>query len=480
MRFVISRFTLLCLAVAPVFAPAQTAEVRSFGFYGGHEEAAGIAELPTGGYLLAGTTNANDQWNTDVFVYSLNDDLSVSWLTMLGDPGLNQANGIAVLQDGIAVLTTILSYDNAYQLRLYKLNFAGEVLFTTDLGTSDWDFGKRVRAGSDGTMFVLAESYADPESGIQSVIYKLDNSGNTLWEQWLGDTSDNRPADLAVDADNSVVVLATRMENESGGRFEYWKLDGEGNEIWHASADITGSYFARAICLSDNGFAATGHEITDSGNDKFILGVDNSGAMLWDRHYPLEGNQSLGGIAFTGDGFALAGESDTFGAGGWGVYVMKADANGWWSGAAVFGGPQDERAFSLISDSSSRVLFAGVTDSYGDSTPNAYLVRLPDSNVQANYTLNLATSEEDSFTGIAEEDQSPAQATFFDSQVDLIFSIYPQRYRQALLYSAQGVLIADVSAANDLEQALEFQPSGWYYLVPASSGESRTLRIIKP
>lgn len=470
----------LAIASAPVLTPAQMADVRSFGFFEGQEQAVEIAELPSGGYILAGTTNANDQWNTDAFVYALNDDLSVAWLSMLGDPGLNQANGIAILNDGIAVLTTILSYDNAYQLRLYKLSLDGELLFTRDLGTSDWDFGIRVRAGNDGSLFVLAESYADQDSGIQTLVYKLDANGETLWEQWLGDVSDDRAADMAITADNSLYVLATRMESGQGGQFQYWKLDTDGNTEWAFDAALPGTYVARALCLSETGFAATGHEVTDQGNDKFILGVDDSGSLLWDRHYPLEGNQSLGGIAFTGDGFALAGESDTFGAGGWGVYVMKSDINGWWSGAAVFGGAEDEKAYSVIVDASSRILFAGETDSYGDGTRNAYLVRLPSSSVQAEYTLNLGILEEDSFTGIEENENYPNRITFFDSQVALLFQEYPFLRQGSVLCNAQGALVAAISGVQDLEQTMLAQPSGMFFLIPNAPHREAVLRIIKP
>lgn len=480
MRFGIKTLLGVVLGYMPLFTLAQTAEVRSLGFFEGQEECVEIAELTNGGYVLAGTTNANNLWNTDVFVYTLNPDLSISWVTMLGDYGLNSANGVAVLQDGIAVLTTILSYDNAYQLRLYKLNFDGELIFTRDLGSSDWDFGKRVRAGNDGSIFLLAESYANQESGIQCLVYKLDEEGNIVWEKSLGDASNDIPADLAVDAGNNLFVLGTRMINEEGGQFQCWKFNADGSEAWYFNPGLTGSYFARAMCLYNNGVVATGHEITNQGNDKIILGVDDSGMLLWDRHYPLEGNQSLGGIAYTGDGFALAGESDTFGAGGWGVYVMKSDPNGWWNGAAVFGGAEDEKAYSLIVDSNSRILFAGETDSYGDGTRNAYLVRLPTNNVLAEYILSLEVLEQDSFTDISEKLTPPAQKFFLASQVPIIFHLYPELSQGTLLFNSQGRRVAEISDLESLEWHLQSLCSGMYFLTPISSDKTNPFRVFKP
>jgi len=85
-------------------------------------------------------------------------------------------------------------------------------------------------------------------------------------------------------------------------------------------------------------------------------------------------------------GYAIAGTTSSFGAGEADVYVVKLDANGNLQWTKTIGGESDDRGFSLIQTSDGGYAIAGATNSF--SAGGVYVVKL-DANGNLQWTKTI-------------------------------------------------------------------------------------------
>jgi hypothetical protein len=131
------------------------------------------------------------------------------------------------------------------------------------------------------------------------------------------------------------------------------------------------------IQTADGGFALAGETRLNLGHPDFwLVKTDAKGDMEW--------NQTYGGISIdransliqTSDGgYALAGETSSFGAGEWDSWLVKTDANGNMEWNQTYGGTHGDNAISVVETSDGGFALAGNTDSFGAGTVNFWLVK---------------------------------------------------------------------------------------------------------
>ena len=155
-------------------------------------------------------------------------------------------------------------------------------------------------------------------------------------------------------------ALLGLTESLGAGYLDFWlvKTDANGNMIWNKAYGGPGRDWADAghrvlIQTNDGGFALAGN--TDSfgaGRDDFwLVKTDSSGNMQWNRTYGGAGiDQSFSLIQTCDGGYVMVGYTESFGAGGKDFWLLKTSAE---SGLAW----TDSTANSIT-------LQRGVTDGY--------------------------------------------------------------------------------------------------------------------
>ncbi len=117
----------------------------------------------------------------------------------------------------------------------------------------------------------------------------------------------------------------------SAGKRDAWliKTDSSGNMLWNKTYGGTGDDTGWALTqMDDGGYAIVG--VTSSfgagGADGWLFRTDSSGNMLWNKTYGGAGTEFLDHIIRTSDGgYALAGFTDSFGAGSTDLWLTKTD-----------------------------------------------------------------------------------------------------------------------------------------------------------
>jgi hypothetical protein len=83
------------------------------------------------------------------------------------------------------------------------------------------------------------------------------------------------------------------------------------------------------VQTSDGGYAIAGYTVGASPGDAYLVKTDESGTMLWSKTYGGTGNDIGYSVVQTSDGgYAIAGSTNSFGADGYDVYLVKTDVNG--------------------------------------------------------------------------------------------------------------------------------------------------------
>ena len=105
------------------------------------------------------------------------------------------------------------------------------------------------------------------------------------------------------------------------------------------------------------------------GNDAWVLKLDGSGNVVWQKTYGGAGNEVAWSIApIAGGGYVLAGYTSSFGAAGGDAWVLRLDASGNVVWQRTYGGASEDRAHSVRPTADGGYIVAGTTYSLGGVT----------------------------------------------------------------------------------------------------------------
>ena len=163
------------------------------------------------------------------------------------------------------------------------------------------------------------------------------------------------------------------------------------------------------IQTSDGGYAIAGYtkSFGAGGYDVYVVKLDAKGNLQWTKTIggpEIEAGKSL--IQTSDGGYAIAGYTTSFGAGYRDVYVVKLDAKGNLQWTKTIGGPKkDDWGESLIQTSDGGYAIAGKTSSsFGAGGYDVYVVKL-DANGNLQWTKTIGGKDfEDGYSLIQTSD----------------------------------------------------------------------------
>ncbi|MGV6861553.1 MAG: T9SS type A sorting domain-containing protein [Putridiphycobacter sp.] len=128
----------------------------------------------------------------------------------------------------------------------------------------------------------------------------------------------------------------------------------------------------------DTGYIATGSSSSFMHNnaDAFLLKVDSLGNFKWSYSYGGNGADWGESVVITLDSsYAIGGYTNSFGAGGFDFYLIRADKNGAPLWEKTYGGSDWDRAHSLVQLPDSGFVIVGETYSFGNGNMDAFIIR---------------------------------------------------------------------------------------------------------
>jgi hypothetical protein len=212
-------------------------------------------------------------------------------------------------------------------------------------------------------------------------VLKLDASGNVQWQKTYGGVDDDRARSIQQTSDGGYVA-AGWTKSFGAGNSDYWvlKLDASGNVQWqktYGGADW--DYTSSIQQTADGGFVVEGYSVSfGAGNwDFWVLNLDASGNVQWQKTYGGAGDDRTSSIQQTTDGgYVVAGNTVSFGAGSNDFWVLKLDASGNVTWQKTYGSNDRDRAYSIQQTADGGFVVAGRTTSFGAGGEDSWVLKL--------------------------------------------------------------------------------------------------------
>lgn len=113
-----------------------------------------------------------------------------------------------------------------------------------------------------------------------------------------------------------------------------------------------------------------------AGRNVWLVKTSREGVLQWMNTFGGSSDDEGYSVVQTNDGgFAVAGYTSSFGAGGKDVYLVRTDSLGNQLWSANFGGAQDDEGYSLLQTSDGGFLIAGVSSSFTSGSRDVWLVK---------------------------------------------------------------------------------------------------------
>ncbi|WP_176231860.1 Ig-like domain-containing protein [Candidatus Hakubella thermalkaliphila] len=174
----------------------------------------------------------------------------------------------------------------------------------------------------------------------------------------------------SVVAINEIVSLTSSATDEDGDTLTYtWQaeagtISGEGSTVTYTAPKTAGTY---TLTVS----------VSDGRGGRTRRSINIEALLLWQKTYGGKDLDWASSIQQTKDGgYIVAGGTESFGAGGYDFYILKLDSTGKVLWEKTYGGEYYDEASSIQQTKDGGYIVAGYTTSFGTGSLDFYLLKL--------------------------------------------------------------------------------------------------------
>jgi hypothetical protein len=305
------------------------------------EEGNSLIQTSDGGYAIAGFTKSFGTGELDVYLVKLDANGNLQWTKTIG--GKKEDVGTSIIQTsdgGYAIAGSTRSFGaGEWDVYLVKLDANGNLQWTKTIGGKKEDVGTSLIQTSDGGYAIAGSTRSFGAGEADVYVVKLDARGNLQWTKTIGGPKGDWGFSLIQASDGGYAIAGPTYSFGAGETDVYVvKLDARGNLQWTKTiGGPKGDWGFSLIQASDGGYAITGITSSDelaayfgpAEADVYVVKLDATGNLQWTKTIGgPEHDRGLSLIQISDGGYAIAGSTQSFGAGEWDIYVVKLDKNG--------------------------------------------------------------------------------------------------------------------------------------------------------
>jgi hypothetical protein len=345
--------------------------------YGGTGEdwANALVHTADGGYALAGGGFAN-LIKTDAHG-------NAQWNKTYGRTGYDWANALVQTTDGGYALAgyTYSFGAGGYDFWLVKTDAAGNIQWNKTYGGTDDEFAESLVQTADGGYALAGYTGSLGTQGGDADFWlvKTDASGNMQWNKTYGGTYDDAAYALVQTSDGGYALAGSTLSSGAGGN-DFWlvKTDASGNKQWNKTyGGPSGDVAYALVQTADVGYALAGITLSYGAGsaDSWLVKTDASGNKQWDKTYGgTDWDEAYALVQTTDGGYALAGSTGYI-AGSADSWLVKTDASGNKQWDKTYGGTSYDQAYALVQTTDGGYALAGSTESFGAGNRDFWLVK---------------------------------------------------------------------------------------------------------
>jgi len=348
-----------------------------------YDQAYSLVKTSDGGYAIAGNTWSFGAGDTDFWLVKTDESGNMEWNQTYGGAGYDSASSLVRTSDeGFALAGQTESFGAGLgDFLLVKTDEIGNMEWSRTYGGVGRDIANSLVQTSDGGYAIAGDTYSFGAGEDDVWLVKTDGSGNMQWNRTYGGGQSDWARSVIQTNDGGYAIAGRTFSFGAGGSSDFWliKTDGLGNMEWNQT--YGGELNDRAyslIAVSDGGYALAGiSESFGTGSyDVWLVKIDDSGNMEWNHTYGGERNDDANSLVETSDGgYALAGGTHSFGHGNNDFWLVKTDGSGNMEWNRFYGEAKNENAYSLVETSDGGFALAGGTESTGAGGSDVWFIR---------------------------------------------------------------------------------------------------------
>ena len=338
-----------------------------------------VQQTIDGGFIVAAHSESFGESNGDIWVIKLDAIGAITWQKVYGGSNIDRANSIRQTSDGgyIIAAQTYSFGTGTGDIWIIKLDVAGTIIWQKTYGSTNPDWAIAAQETSDGGYIVGANTV--PGTG-DILILKLDVNGTISWQKKYGGSNEDRTYSMQQTSDGGYIIAAQTF-SFGAGNIDLWilKLDANGTIIWQKTyGGSEGDYIASIQQTSDDGYivAAQTSSFGAGNGDIWIIKLDATGTIIWQKMYGGSDADWSASIQQTSDGgYIVAGGTFSFGSVNADSLILKLDATGTITWQKVYGGDDQETVLSIEQTSDNGYITAGSILTFSDGLNDVWVLK---------------------------------------------------------------------------------------------------------
>jgi predicted secreted protein len=294
---------------------------------------------------------------------------------------------------GYAIAGSTYSVGSIYDhVWLIKTDALGNKEWNRTYGTTYGEVAHALVVTSDGG-YAISGMAGHSVNWTDFLLVKTDPSGNMEWKKTYGGIYGEGFSSVLETTDGGYILFGISSSEPSFELVPSWllivKTDADGNMTWDKRLSIDALSNWMAVVPSDGGYviAGTTHSKIGRSYDAWLVKIDELGNLEWHReHGGIAGDSARSLVATFDGGYALAGDTKSFGAGGTDFWLVKTDAYGNMEWNQTYGGADYDTAYSLVATSDGGYALAGDTKSFGAGGYDCWLVKTDETGIVPEYS----------------------------------------------------------------------------------------------
>lgn len=405
--------------------------------YGGNSEDSPwkIVNIPNSGFAIEGRTRSFGSSSEDFLFFTADSNGTPLLQKVFKANNLDEPYAMTRTSDGGYLIggNSNSFGEGSKDIVFLKLNSNGGIEWQKSIGGYYDEAVLSVIQTSDGDYIAAGWSFSVGAGGTDAWILKITPNGNLQWQKTYGSKGYDF-AHSVVETTDGGIVFVGQSDIASGSDNDVWivKLDNSGNIVWQKTYGGSKDESGRAVLQNPDGTLIVGawsKSFGNSSSDFWLLKLNPDGSIIWQKAYLANGEDNFFAIERTkNDGYILVGGSNSIDNSDYDFLVLRVDGDGSIVWKKAYGGNETDQASSIAIPENGGFLVAGWSFSFSESISSDILVlkidedgNLPNGQVQVHNididTLTTHVEPKDQIGVVSNTDKLFRNAQLEDSDI---------------------------------------------------------------
>lgn len=340
-----------------------------------------------GGYVITGSVYFPSSGD-DLLLIKLDQNGGQLWSKTFGgaasDIGYDiiEISGDDLTGNGLVIVGATSSFgESDGDVWLLKTDSSGIEIWNYTYDYDEKEQGLAIVETSDGKFVICGGlKYIDePSPSTDMLMIMVESTGEEIWNETFGSGGDQIGRDLIVTQDGNLMVIGDSEPFNGIEMITLWKVSTSGNEEWNYTygSQRMWNMGYRLEQIAGGDIIAFGLRMTmpGTGLDFVLVRVNNGGKEVWTKTYTGGGNSRPFSMTVNKTGVTMVGSSTGFAIGQDDIYVVRADLSGNEKWYTYYGGPNFDGGVEAV-PSPYGIYLIGNSQTWGPGSQGIFLLNL--------------------------------------------------------------------------------------------------------